>query len=66
MATGIPTVHGWANHEAQWCCPCFTQVAGREADISTVYQTREWQLAEAILDRYGVEYAIASPLESAP
>lgn len=63
MASGIPTVLGWVNHEAQWRGSYFSQVAGREADIRTVYQTRDWDTAQAILDRYGVEYVVVSPLE---
>jgi uncharacterized membrane protein len=63
MATGLPTVMGWANHEGQWRGKSFYQVAGREGDIRTIYQTRDWTTAQALLDKYQVRYVIVSALE---
>jgi YYY domain-containing protein len=58
MATGTPTVIGWVNHQMQWRGSYFSQVAGREADVRTVYQTRDWEAARPILEAYQVSYVI--------
>jgi uncharacterized membrane protein len=63
MATGLPTVMGWSNHEGQWRGSYFAQVAGRESDIRLIYEARDWETAEALLNQYGVDYVIVSPLE---
>ncbi|HEX7433956.1 MAG TPA: DUF2298 domain-containing protein, partial [Anaerolineaceae bacterium] len=63
MATGLPTVMGWANHEGQWRGKDFGQVAGREGDIRTIYQSRDWAQTESLLNQYQVRYIIVSPLE---
>jgi uncharacterized membrane protein len=63
MATGLPTLLGWANHESQWRGEYFAQVAHREEDIRTIYQARDWQTTQELLDQYGVKYVIVSPLE---
>jgi YYY domain-containing protein len=63
MATGNPTLMGWINHESQWRGPGFEEVAGRIQDIETIYRTRDWGAASALLEKYDVEYVIISPLE---
>lgn len=63
MATGIPTLMGWANHEAQWRGDYFAQVAGRQEDIQTLYQTRDWSTTDLLLQRYRVTYVLVSDLE---
>jgi len=63
MASGLPTLLGWANHESQWRGEYFAQVAHREEDIRTIYQARDWQTTQELLDQYGVKYVIVSPLE---
>ena len=63
MATGLPTLMGWANHESQWRGRYFSLVAGREEDIRTIYQSRDWETTEQLLDRYNVKYVIVSDLE---
>jgi YYY domain-containing protein len=63
MATGLPTVLGWANHEGQWRGAYFARVAGREQEIQQVYQVRDWNTARAILDAYDVEYVLVSSVE---
>jgi uncharacterized membrane protein len=65
MATGLPTVLGWPGHESQWRGDrYFNQyLSGREPDVRALYQTRDWPAANEILERYGIEYVIVSPLE---
>ena len=63
MATGIPTLMGWANHEAQWRGEYFGQVSERQEDIRALYQTRDDTEARLLLDRYRITYVIISDLE---
>lgn len=63
MITGIPTVMGWVNHQAQWRGEDFSAVAMREADIQTIYTTRDWTTTKDLLDYYGVTHVVVSPLE---
>ena len=63
MATGLPTLMGWANHESQWRGDYFSSVASRQDDIRTIYQTRDWNVAQALLDKYDIQYVIVSSLE---
>ncbi len=63
MATGIPTVIGWVNHEAQWRGDYYSIVSGREGDVRTIYQSRDWLETERLLDLYGVEYVVVSDEE---
>jgi YYY domain-containing protein len=63
MATGLPTLMGWDNHERQWRGPYFGQVEQRLNDIRTIYQARDWQTTQTFLEEYGVEYVIAGGLE---
>lgn len=63
MATGLPTVMGWPGHEGQWRGKYFENVAEREGQIRELYQTRDWAIAQGILDTYHIEYVIVSVLE---
>ena len=63
MATGIPTVMGWANHENQWRGEYFAQVASRQEDIRTIYKSRDWSTVQELLDKYKIQYVIVSSLE---
>ena len=63
MATGLPTLIGWANHESQWRGDYFSSVASRQDDIRTIYQARDWNVAQALLDKYDIQYVIVSSLE---
>lgn len=58
MATGLPTVMGWTNHEGQWRGAAYSQVAERPAQIQTLYQVRDWNAAQAVLDRYQIEFVL--------
>jgi YYY domain-containing protein len=58
MATGLPTVMGWTNHEGQWRGAAYSQVAERPNQIKTLYQVRDWSTAQSVLDRYQIEYVV--------
>jgi uncharacterized membrane protein len=60
--TGLSTVLGWDFHEVQWRNGMEGQGSRRD-DIRTLYETREAEQAEAILDRYGIDYVYVGPLE---
>jgi YYY domain-containing protein len=57
--TGRSTVLGWGGHEVQWD----HQPGTREADVSTLYRTRDLARARDLIDRYGVEYVVYGPIE---
>ena len=63
MATGLPTLMGWANHEGQWRGNSFSQVAGRQDDIRKIYQLSDWKATADLLDQYHVQYVIVSSWE---
>ena len=63
MMTGLPTVMGWVNHEAQWRGNDFVSVAARENDIRMIYTERDWTITEQLLDQYDITYVVFSPLE---
>ena len=63
MATGLPTLLGWVNHEAQWRGAYYSQVAGREEDIRTIYTSTDWAKTRQLLDSYGVDLILISDLE---
>ena len=63
MASGIPTVIGWVNHEFQWRGNNFDNLGNRAEDVRTIYQARDWEITRSILDRYQIEYVIISSLE---
>lgn len=57
--TGLPTVLGWAGHELQW-----GHDPGRRAnDVTTLYETRDLDLARKLLERYSVRYVFVGSLE---
>jgi len=65
MASGLPTVMGWTNHEGQWRGAVYAQVADRPDQIQKLYQVRDWATAQAILDTYQIEYVILGNEEHA-
>lgn len=60
--TSLVTVLGWEFHEVQWRGSADLQ-GTRRADIERLYRTSDWQEAEAIVDRYGIDYVYLGPLE---
>jgi uncharacterized membrane protein len=61
-ATGIPTVLGWPGHEGQWRGG-YEEVGSREMDIGELYRSTNWDVAQPILQRYGVRYVYFGDLE---
>lgn len=62
--TGLPAVLGWPWHEVQWRGDA-RLLGSREDDMRRLYETREWDEAQAILDQYGIDYVYVGPLERA-
>jgi YYY domain-containing protein len=58
--SGRPTVLGWAGHEIQWQHDPGT----RGADVETLYKTTDVNTARALIERYGIRYVVAGPLET--
>ena len=55
--TGIPTVIGWTNHEAQWRGSTYYEIAAnRPNDIPTLYKDLRWEVARDIIKQYGIDY----------
>jgi len=57
--TGLATVMGWAGHEVQWQ----HNPGSRIADIQTMYTSPTAAAARPLLQRYGVRYVVAGPIE---
>ncbi len=62
--TGLPTIIGWRNHQAQQRTfgPA-TAVARRQRDVAVLYGTDNDAEAQTVAARYGVEYIYVGPLE---
>jgi uncharacterized membrane protein len=63
MATGLPTVMGWVNHEGQWRGEYYGRVAERPDRVQALYQARDWATASEVLETYGIDYVIVSSTE---
>lgn len=62
--TGLVAVLGWDFHEWQWR-GSWAEQGTRVQDLTTLYTTRDWLEAKAIMDRYAIDYVYAGPLEAA-
>jgi len=60
--TGLPTVLGWPFHQLQWR-GSGDPMGSREGDIRTLYSTPTWLDAQAILDKYDIQYVYIGQLE---
>jgi uncharacterized membrane protein len=60
--TGLPTVLGWPGHESQWRGG-YDEIGSREDDIAMLYQSRNWEEAQFVLDRYAVDYVYVGSAE---
>ncbi len=60
--TGFPAILGWDFHEFQWRGDYAPQ-GSRAADLERLYQTRDWEEARAVLDRYAIRYVYLGALE---
>lgn len=63
--SGLPTVLGWANHENQWRGDSTDQVGIRRNEVQEIYDTRDWNRASDLLNRYDVSYIYVGQLEKA-
>ena len=59
--TGLPTVLGWPGHELQWG----HREGTRRADVERLYREPDPGAARPLLERYGIRYVVAGPLERA-
>lgn len=59
--SGRATVLGWPGHELQWGHDPGT----RRADVERMYRDPDPAAVRPVLDRYGVDYVVAGPLERA-
>ncbi len=67
MATGLPTILGWPNHEAQWRGAHYGELAGtREQDVREIYNTLSIDRARQLLQQYNVTYIFIGSLERNP
>lgn len=57
--SGRATVLGWPGHELQWGHDPGT----RRADVERIYRDPDPAAVRPLLDRYGVDYVVAGPLE---
>lgn len=67
--TGLPTVIGWVRHEEQWRGSPGPQNGGapdlvvRPFDVAHAYTTADAGEAEAVIEKYGVQYVYVGRLE---
>lgn len=61
--TGLPTVIGWQWHQEQQRFAYREEVPRRIADVETIYNTPDAELALDLLRKYGVEYVYLGQLE---
>lgn len=60
--TGVPTLLGWGNHEAQWR-GSYAEPARREPDIEALFNGLDAQRTRALLDEYNITYVYVGSLE---
>ncbi len=68
MATGLPTVLGWAGHESQWRgnANFFKNDAeeiDRAADVQRIYQTLDAPELLTYLDKYAIKFVVVGQTE---
>jgi uncharacterized membrane protein len=61
IATGLPSILGWARHEYQQRYP--EDITRRDQDVRTLYNTASVKEKLNILDRYNVAYVIVGDVE---
>ena len=63
--TGLPTVLGWDSHEWLQRWEYRPMIEQRRADVQTIYETADFDLALKLLRQYGVDYIYLGDLERA-
>ncbi|MFQ5859007.1 MAG: DUF2298 domain-containing protein, partial [Anaerolineae bacterium] len=61
-ATGLPTLVGWVGHENQWR-ETVPELAQRQTDIATIYQSPDVTRVQQLLDQYNIQYVYIGPAE---
>ncbi|MEX1070992.1 MAG: DUF2298 domain-containing protein, partial [Anaerolineales bacterium] len=59
--SGQMGIMGWPGHEGQWRGGNVD--FGRISDIETLYSTANWDVAQSILQKYGIRYVIVGEVE---
>lgn len=62
MATGLPTVLGWAGHELQWRGNSI-ESGKREPEIDLMFRSPDLNLTKSLFAKYNVRYVILTPRE---
>lgn len=60
--SGLPTVLGWPGHESQWRGGT-EELGSRHDDITVLYTTSHWSIANEIILKYNIRYVYVGPLE---
>ncbi len=60
--TGQPSILGWVGHEGQWRGG-YLEVGSRQADLRTLYSTRDWLQAQEIISKYNIRYIYVGEFE---
>ena len=63
--TGLPTLLGWDSHEWLQRWEYRPMIEQRRADVQTIYETADFDLALRLLRQYGVDYIYLGDLERA-
>ncbi|MFM8322368.1 MAG: DUF2298 domain-containing protein, partial [Chloroflexota bacterium] len=62
--SGQPGVLGWRGHQDQWRGQTAVEAIGtRQADLATLFCSRDWEAARSVLERYQVRYVFLGSLE---
>jgi uncharacterized membrane protein len=55
--TGVPILLGWENHQRQWRGATYDEIAAtRPVDIVRLYENPRWDIAQGIINTYGIDY----------
>ena len=60
--SGLPTILGWPGHESQWR-GTYDGLPERMTDIQRLYETSNWDEAQAILIKYSIRYVYVGTQE---
>lgn len=75
MLTGIPNLLGWQNHQRQWRGTSYDQVTdtvldanggvvdSRPIQLDRLYQSDNWEIAQGVIDRYGIDFVMVGQAE---
>jgi YYY domain-containing protein len=61
--SGQPTLIGWPGHEGQWRGGNVDW--SRITDVQTLYESSDWAITQAIIEKYDIRYIVLSQVERA-